>query len=401
MLILMSSVVVMDGCMLMGPATGWSDTKEYHYLSQFQLPFAKNIIAYVLGKCENLVGVMVFGHKASENILPWLRDNYTKKLLIQRSNVFLSHPQNIRWRYTLKHAQHYTKMFSKIMVSLGVVIPLFVDGMLLLRCFFSKKYTLEMMEEFVDSEVLEAVRQRIAMVKIERTAKFEELKEIAVTVEGERARMAERYREEKKEKARQQEKEQVEHARQRMKEQEEHALQRKEEQEEQARQRTEEQEGQAPKARGKNKTFDNRMEDLKQYKETHGHVNVSISVDKSLAQFCAQTRYTHYNPGKSKGKQLTIENIARLDALGFIWTTQEYVTRSFDERIEDLKVYKQTHGHLSVKIHEDNSLFGFCKDVRHSLKQVEKDCTRKLTVERIQKLDDIGFTWNEQYPHKL
>jgi hypothetical protein len=32
-----------------------------------------------------------------------------------------------------------------------------------------------MMEEFVDSEVLEAVRQRIAMVKIERTAKVKEL----------------------------------------------------------------------------------------------------------------------------------------------------------------------------------------------------------------------------------
>ena len=176
MLILMSSVVVMDGCMLMGPATGWSDTEEYRYLSQFQLPFAKNIIEYVLGKCKNLVGVMVFGHKSSENILPWLRDNYNKKLLIQRSDVFLSHPQNIRWRYTLKHAQHYTKMFSKIMVSLGVVIPSFVDGMQLLRCFLTKKYTLEVMEEFVDSEVLEAVRQRIAMVKIERTAKVEELK---------------------------------------------------------------------------------------------------------------------------------------------------------------------------------------------------------------------------------
>jgi hypothetical protein len=30
----------------------------------------------------------------------------------------------------------------------------------------SKKNSLEMMEEFVDSEVLDAVRQRIAMVKI-------------------------------------------------------------------------------------------------------------------------------------------------------------------------------------------------------------------------------------------
>jgi hypothetical protein len=34
--------------------------------------------------------------------------------------------------------------------------------MQLLRCFLTKKYTLEVMEEFVDSEVLKAVRQRIA-----------------------------------------------------------------------------------------------------------------------------------------------------------------------------------------------------------------------------------------------
>jgi hypothetical protein len=60
MLILLATVVVMDVCMLMGPASGWSGNKEYRFLSQFQLPFAKNIIAYVLSKCENLVGVMVF-----------------------------------------------------------------------------------------------------------------------------------------------------------------------------------------------------------------------------------------------------------------------------------------------------------------------------------------------------
>ena len=33
----------------------------------------------------------------------------------------------------------------------------------------------------------------------------------------------------------------------------------------------------------------------------------------------------------------TDEHIARLDALGFNWTSQEYVTRSFGERIEDLR----------------------------------------------------------------
>jgi hypothetical protein len=61
-------------------------------------------------------------------------------------------------------------------------------------------------------------------------------------------------------------KEQEEQARQKkeQKNQARHeALQRKKEHEEHARQRKKEQEGQAPKARGKNKTFDDRMEDLK------------------------------------------------------------------------------------------------------------------------------------------
>jgi hypothetical protein len=99
MMILLASVIVMDVCMLMGQTSGWSNTKEYCLLSQFQLPLARNIIAYVLRKCENLVGVMVFGHKAANNILPWLRSmNFSQKFLIQ--NEFLSHLKNIQWRYT-------------------------------------------------------------------------------------------------------------------------------------------------------------------------------------------------------------------------------------------------------------------------------------------------------------
>ena len=71
------------------------------------------------------------------------------------------------------------------------------------------------------------------------------------------------------------------------------------------------------------------------------------------------------------------------------------LTRSFDERIKDLKEYKRTHGHLSMKIHEDSSLYQFCVGVRHSLKQVEKDGTRKLTEERIARLDALGFEWTK------
>jgi hypothetical protein len=181
MLILLATVVVMDMCMLMGPTSGWPDTKEYHLLSQLQLPFAKNIIAYVLSKCENLVGVMVFGQKACGNILPWLRSHYSQKFLIQ--NVFLSHPQNIQWRYTLEHTKNYMEAFRAIMNLLGVDSPP-LEGVVQLRFFMTKKHTLEMMEcveEFVDSEVLKAVHQRTDKVKIARMAKVEEM-EAAATV---------------------------------------------------------------------------------------------------------------------------------------------------------------------------------------------------------------------------
>jgi hypothetical protein len=74
---------------------------------------------------------------------------------------------------------------------------------------------------------------------------------------------------------------QVEQDRQLKKEQEEHARQ-------QARQQKKEQEEQAPKARGKYKTFNDKMEDLKRFEETHGHANVTIREDIPLGRFCAQ-----------------------------------------------------------------------------------------------------------------
>jgi hypothetical protein len=158
-------------------------------------------------------------------------------------------------------------------------------------------------------------------------------------------------------------------------------------------QQQEQQKEQAPKKRGKQKTFDDRMEDLKWYKETHGHINVSISEDKSLNQFCANARHARKHPSKSKIKQLTDERILAFDAIGFNWMFREYVTRSFDERIEDLEEYKQTHGHLNVKRHEDDNLYQYIAGIRHSLKKVEKDRMRRLTVERIARLNALGFEW--------
>jgi hypothetical protein len=67
-----------------------------------------------------------------------------------------------------------------------------------------------------------------------------------------------------------------------------------------------------------------------------------------------------------KRMQLTDERITAFDATGFNWTSQEYVTRSFDERINDLEYYKQTHGHVNVKTYEENCLGQFCANVGYA-----------------------------------
>ena len=74
-----------------------------------------------------------------------------------------------------------------------------------------------------------------------------------------------------------------------------------------------------------------------------------------------------------------------MDALDFDCTSQEYVTKTFDERIQDLEEYRRTHGHVNVKIHEDYSLRYFCANIRQAGKKAEK-----MTKDRLMHSDLSG-----------
>ena len=118
--------------------------------------------------------------------------------------------------------------------------------------------------------------------------------------------------------------------------------------------------------------FKQRIEDLKAYEKKHGHVDVKQSDNKSLYCFCNHMRRAHKHPGKST-VALTDNRIASLEALGFDWTLREFAAKkSFEQRIEDLGVYKEKHGHVNVKMSEDKSLYDFCQHTRRARKHPEK-----------------------------
>jgi len=67
----------------------------------------------------------------------------------------------------------------------------------------------------------------------------------------------------------------------------------------------------------KQKSFEERIEDLKAFKAKHGHVRVTMNQDKSLANFCSTMRSARR--GTAKGTVIAEDRIKALDELGFKW----------------------------------------------------------------------------------
>ena len=66
--------------------------------------------------------------------------------------------------------------------------------------------------------------------------------------------------------------------------------------------------------------------------------------------------------------------------------------KAFEQRLAELREYKEKNGHVNVKKSEDRSLYDFCKDIRYARKNPEKS-TRSITDDRIASLDALGFDW--------
>ncbi|MCX5871278.1 MAG: Helicase associated domain protein [Deltaproteobacteria bacterium] len=124
---------------------------------------------------------------------------------------------------------------------------------------------------------------------------------------------------------------------------------------------------------------------LKAFKERFGHCNVETGWEKDpgLPSWVSAQRTR-----RSK-RLLSLERIQLLDGIGFVWAFQASL---WDIWFGKLKVFKERFGHCNVETgwEEDSGLSSWVSSQR----------TRRnkglLSLERIQLLDGIGFTWDFQ-----
>ena len=144
----------------------------------------------------------------------------------------------------------------------------------------------------------------------------------------------------------------------------------------------------------KEKSFEEGIQQLKAFKEMHGHVRVTDNVNKNLATFCVDLRAARLQANKVHKMTITEESIKALNELGFEWNprqqrAQPSLTNAFKERIEQLKAFKTAHGHIRVTDSCDKKLATFCSNMR----KARRKPGMIVSEERIKALDDLGFEW--------
>ena len=134
---------------------------------------------------------------------------------------------------------------------------------------------------------------------------------------------------------------------------------------------------------------------LRIFKATFGHCLVphTFQEDQLLARWVKRQRrqYKLMKDGDKKST-MTPDRVQLLNDEGFIWDSHEVVWR---ERYDQILTYKERHGHCRVPSYckEIPQLASWVKCQRRQYKLFWEGNRSSMTLERIQSLEEIGFTW--------
>ena len=129
-----------------------------------------------------------------------------------------------------------------------------------------------------------------------------------------------------------------------------------------------------------------RYEELLEFKETHGHCNVPrrYELNKKLGV------WVHMNRVKFKKEQLSVDRVAKLKDIGFVWRINKRT--EWTSHYEDLIRYKEEHGHCNVpQDYKLNKALGeWVKNTRAYFRD------GALSETRIAMLNELGFVWKSR-----
>ena len=148
-----------------------------------------------------------------------------------------------------------------------------------------------------------------------------------------------------------------------------------------------------------------RVAQLAQYKDQHGTCHVPYNhTNSTLTKWIDRQRIQYRRYTEGKPSQLTKERIEQLNQMGFVWSmTGPKVQTDWKVRLEHLKAYKEIHGDCLVSYNypQDPSLGKWVEKQRSLYKHIQDGKPSQLSLERIDALNQIDFTWSLQTGWKV
>ena len=136
-----------------------------------------------------------------------------------------------------------------------------------------------------------------------------------------------------------------------------------------------------------------RFQELQCYKAKHGHCNVPTK-SGVLGRWVGYQRNQYRYLKDGKRSQITDERVQKLELIGFQWSIRGLKNgyTSWDERFQELQSYEVKHGNLTVP-KRSGVLGRWVHNQRQQYRLLKEGKPSKITDERVQKLEAIGFQW--------
>lgn len=138
-----------------------------------------------------------------------------------------------------------------------------------------------------------------------------------------------------------------------------------------------------------------RCDDLVNFRLRFGHCIVPLEwrENPSLSHWIKRQRCQHRLKREGKHSTMTQDRERALEKLDFIWDSHR---ASWEEKVMELKQYKEKYGDCYVpsKFPENHQLAIWVKCQRRQFKIYTAGKKSNLTLERVDKLKELGFVWD-------
>jgi hypothetical protein len=155
--------------------------------------------------------------------------------------------------------------------------------------------------------------------------------------------------------------------------------------------------------RGSYQNWNTRIEQMKRFKEQHGHMNIPTSHEE-LGEFVSRQRLDHRKHQEGVKTSMTEERVKILTDLGFTFSdgnkpwdqTRKQIPKSWEERFQELLDFKEMFGHCIVPQHcqHNPGLGGWVKEQRKNYKLMVDGKKSSMAAERALKLANVGFVFS-------